>query len=209
MATHAVAGPAHWERLTLPVSSSERIEARLYRAPEAHAAVLCVGGVGGGFDTPSVGLYERLGEFLPPSGVALLRVRYRNPTDLEGAVQDVRAGVRFLTEDLGLSRIALVGHSFGGAVVIRAAVSEPAVTSVVTLAAQAYGTADAKELGRPVLLLHGTEDDILPDACSIDLARRIGGLARLRLHEGAGHGLDEFPNEVLSQVESFLMETLL
>lgn len=59
------------------------------------------------------------------------------------------------------------------------------------LAAVAADTARARELGRiqaPTLVLHGTDDPLVPLACGEDTARRIPG-ARLVAIPGMGHDL--------------------
>ena len=40
----------------------------------------------------------------------------------------------------------------------------------------------------PLLLCHGTDDDIVPYEMSVELAKAYGGEARLELFEGAKHG---------------------
>jgi pimeloyl-ACP methyl ester carboxylesterase len=180
------------------------VAARLYAVPGAQAAVLCVGGVGGGFDSPARNLYVRLGESLPREGIAVLRVRFRNPTDLDEAVHDVRAGLRALAQ-LGVHRVGLVGHSFGGAVVIQAGVVEPAVAAVVTLATQSHGTEEVGRLApRPLLLIHGTDDAVLPTACSVATWQRAGEPKSLQVVEGAGHVLDEAAQALRTLVQDWL-----
>lgn len=189
-------------------SSSGLVQARFYPAGSTDApAVLCVGGVGGGFDSPAMDLYGRLARGLPEEGISVLRVRFRNATDLEGSVRDVRAGVSFLRER-GAARIALLGHSFGGAVVIRAAHAEAAVTTVITLATQGFGTEHAGQLRRPVLLIHGTKDEILPPFCSEHVHARLGTDGELRLFEDARHGLHEVADDVWEQVTAWLEDKL-
>lgn len=184
-----------------------RIHARYYPAEAAFGGVILVGGVGGGFDSPAMGLYDGLASDLPAEGLSVLRVSYRNPTHLDGSVVDVRAGIAFLREQ-GLSRIGLVGHSFGGAVVIRAAVEEPAVETVVTLATQGFGTESVNEFAKPLLLLHGMDDEILPPFCSEHVFARAGPLAVLRRFDGAKHGLDEVAEDVREQLMRWLLEKL-
>jgi pimeloyl-ACP methyl ester carboxylesterase len=181
---------------------------RLYDAPGATAGVVLVGGVGGGFDTPARGLYERLGETLPHDDVMVLRVRYRHPTDLAEAVADVVLGLDVLAER-GVERVGLVGHSFGGAVVLQAAAADPRVAAVVTLATQSYGADAVTELaGRPLLLVHGTADAILPPACSVSVHERAGEPKELVLLRGAGHGLDEDADDVFDLVQDWLRTRL-
>src|SRR4051794_15003136 len=81
-------------------------------------------GAGGGWDSPARGLSPRLCEELRAEGIASLRVCFRNPADLAGCVLDVRAGLAYL-EHGGAEKVALAGHSLGGAVVIQAAAVSP------------------------------------------------------------------------------------
>src|SRR5919199_1539215 len=86
----------------------------------------------------------------------------------------------------------LVGHSFGGAVVIGAGAESPAVIGVAALSSQTAGTGQVGAISpRPLLLMHGTADEILPAACSRDLYQRAGEPRRLLLYENCRHGLDD------------------
>jgi pimeloyl-ACP methyl ester carboxylesterase len=136
-------------------------------------------------------------------------VRFRHPGELEESVLDVLAGLAFL-EGEGVEEAVLTGHSFGGAVVLQAAAASPAARGVVTLATQTYGAGAVAELGRrcPVLLVHGEADRVLPAACSKALFRRAGGPARLVLYPGAGHGLDEFADQVHELLAGWVPEQL-
>ncbi len=184
------------------------VDARLSANEGDLAGVVLVGGVGGGFDSPSRDLYGRLQRLLPAEGMSVVRVRFRLPGDLDEAALDVRAGVALL-EARGVERIGLVGHSFGGAVVIRAAAGAPSVATVVTLSTQSYGTEIVDRLDRPVLLVHGTDDDVLPPGASIQVYRRAPEGSELRLVEGARHVLDEKAEEVRALVQGWLRDRLL
>ena len=153
-------------------------------------AVVLVGGIGGGFDSPARGLYVRLGETLPAAGVSVLRVRFRHPGDLEESVFDVRAAVSSLSGG-GATRFAIVGHSFGGAVAISAGAAEPHVATVVTLSTQSYGAQAAADLDRPLLLVHGEADPVLPPGCSVAVHRIAKEPKELVVLPGTGHNLDE------------------
>jgi pimeloyl-ACP methyl ester carboxylesterase len=184
------------------------VEVLLYEAPDAKAGVLLAGGVGGGFDTPALGLYPRLGEELLRHGLSTLRLKYRKPTDLTEAVHDVLAGVDFLVRH-GLERVALVGHSFGGAVMIDAGAQSPWVSTVVGLAPQSYGTEAVSELApRSLLLIHGTSDAVLPSNCSLSIHERARGRKELELLPGAGHVLDEEAEHVFRRVRDWLLREL-
>ncbi len=186
-----------------------RVEARWYPAAGARAAAILFGGVGGGFDTPAGHLYVRLARHLPRHGVAVLRVRFREAGDLAGCVADVLAGIEWLVPQ-GLWHLGLVGHSFGGAVAITAAAERPAfVATVVALATQSFGTDAVSRLDdRPLLLVHGTDDEVLPPTCSIQVYRRAGARTQLQLLDGAHHALEEAADEVYRLAHGWLVEHL-
>lgn len=191
-------------------SSRGPILTRLYPVPEGtERAVITVGGVGGGWDTPAHDLYPRLGSALPGDGIALLRVRFRHPTVLEEAILDVLAALAFLEAE-GVREAGLVGHSFGGAVVIQAAAMSPMVRTVVTLATQGFGADAASELGPrcSLLLLHGTGDRVLSPACSQHAYALAHDPKEITLYEGAGHGLDSVAEEVRQRVHDWLVARL-
>jgi hypothetical protein len=166
------------------------IRTRLHAAVGGDAAVLWVFGSGGGLGGPAGGVYARLSERLRPHGVTGLELDYRQPGALGPCVADVLTGIVWLTE-LGRRRIVLVGHSFGGAVVISAGAESSDVIAVAALSSQTGGTQAVGRLSpRPVLIAHGTDDEVLPDRCSHDLYARAREPKRLILYPGCRHGLD-------------------
>jgi dienelactone hydrolase len=181
----------------------------LYGEAPGDRAVAFVGGAGGGFDSPARDLYGRLAAALPSEGVASLRLRFRRPADLGASVSDLSAGVAEL-ERQGKTRIGLIGHSFGGAVVIAAAVAEPSVRTVVALATQSYGARPVRRLGPrcSILLIHGTADTVLPAEVSRTVFAMAAEPKRLVLLEGAGHGLEEASEEVEQLVRAWLAGNL-
>jgi pimeloyl-ACP methyl ester carboxylesterase len=193
----------------LPLRLPASIQARWYPAAAARGVAVLFGGVGGGFDTPAGGLYVRLGRHLPQDGVSVLRVRFRRPGELDDCVADVLEAVAW-AEVQGLSRFGLVGHSFGGAVAITAASRRPEATAaVIALSTQSYGTDGIAALrDRPVLLIHGVEDEVLPAACSSEVYQRAGPGAQLELIPGAHHMLDEAADEVFRLCHGWLVDHL-
>lgn len=187
------------------------VECRYYRAERPRGAAVFVGGVGGGWDTPARGLYPRLCGELPAEGIACLRVRFRFSTVLEEAIHDVTSALRFLREDERAGPLALVGHSFGGAVMVRAAAASDGVRTVVTLATQAYGAEEVAELGPDcsILLLHGTADTILPARTSEHLYRLARDPKELVIFPGTGHSLDAAADEVHRRVREWIVRELL
>ncbi len=110
----------------------------------------------------------------------------------------------------GMDTLALVGHSFGGSVVIQAAALDDHVRTVVALATQSYGTAPVEQLGPrcSVLLLHGTADGTVPPSDSEHVYRLAREPKQLILCEGAGHGLDETAEEVHQVVHDWIVDQL-
>ena len=144
----------------------------LHSAPEKGRAVLCVSGAMGGFDGPSM-LYPRLGLEMPRRGLTIARLDYRAPNEFGECLVDAMAALTFLG-GIGNERVALIGHSFGGAVAINAGTLSPIVTTVIALSSQLAGAHVAGELApKPLLLIHGAADTIL-------LARKFAGALRSR-----------------------------
>lgn len=185
------------------------IRGRYHGASGGDAAVLWVFGAGGGLGGPAGGVYERLGARLPERGVASLQLDYRHPAVLPECALDVLVGIAWL-ESIERTRVVLVGHSFGGAVVITAGAASERVVAVAALSSQLAGTRAVPRLaGRPLLVLHGTEDEVLDDACSRDIHARAGEPRELILYPGCRHGLDECRDALDRDLTRWLQETAL
>ena len=94
------------------------------------------------------------------------------------------------------------GHSFGGAVAVRAGMAMGEWTKgVVTFATQSAGCEDAEGLaGTPMLLVHGDRDEILPPFASEVVHALAGGHGELVIVPGAGHLLAEAGEELRSRL---------
>lgn len=149
-------------------------------------ALVCLGGAMGGLDGPAGRLYARLPAILAEGRVTVLRLDYRRPNDFLECVLDSLAGCSFL-QGVGATGLALMGHSFGGAVAVRAGQLFPPVRAVLALAPQTYGTQDVAALARPLLLVHGTGDGILSSMASEDIYRRAADPRRIVLFEEDDH----------------------
>jgi alpha-beta hydrolase superfamily lysophospholipase len=177
----------------------------LHAAAEQGRAALCVSGAIGGYDGPAT-LYARLGLDLPKRGISIARINYRMPNEFGECVLDTLAGLSFL-RGTGYPRAALIGHSFGGAVAINAGTLAPNVTSVVAISSQLAGAHTVGELApKPLLLIHGTLDNILSHQCSEMLYERAGEPKTLKLYPGAGHILVEVGDQLTELVSEWLLE---
>ena len=105
---------------------------------------------------------------------------------------------------IGAEKIILVGHSFGGAVVIKAAALAEAVVAVGSLSAQRFGTSEVDVLNKPLLLIHGSADDVLDKAASEDIFSRANEPKEIVIIEGAGHGLSEGAADVFGLLKNFI-----
>ena len=171
------------------------------------AVVFCSGAMGGEHEVigPGGRVYERLAGELPALGVSTLRIHYRMAGEFEECVLDVLGACSFLS-GVGAERVVLVGHSFGGAVVIKAGQILPIVCGVVSLSPQLFGTRQVEQLGKPLLLVHGTADAILHHAASEDIYERAQEPKRMVLIPNGGHGLAEDPETVHDEVSSFIRQ---
>jgi dienelactone hydrolase len=170
-------------------------------------AVIYVGGAMGGFQGPANDIYGRLAERLRPR-VSGLRIHYRQPGEFEECVLDVLAGVSFLRGMGASGGVALVGHSFGGAVVIKAGVLSAQVCGVAALSPQLHGTRTVEALGKPLLLVHGMRDGVLDHAASEDIHARAVEPKRLVLYAEADHSLTQSAHDLEELLASWLMETV-
>jgi pimeloyl-ACP methyl ester carboxylesterase len=191
------AGPLEDGAETIMLHTDEgMINCRFHQTETGDTAVLWVFGAGGGLGGTAGGLYTRLANHLSTKEVASLRLDYRRPGALIPCVLDVLLGIAYLGSR-GFSRIVLVGHSFGGAVVITAGAVSQEVIGVAALSSQTAGTAQVGDISpRPLLMMHGTADEILPDTCSRDLYQRAGEPRRMLLYENCRHGLDDCRDDI-------------
>lgn len=157
-------------------------------------AVIFVGGAAGDFaaaaEKGGSGYLTLAPPALVAAGVSVLAIGYRVPDNLEESVLDILAACSFL-KGIGAEQVVLVGHSFGGAVVIKAGELNPQIAGVVSLAPQLHGTRQVERLGRPLLLVHGTADTILDAAASEDIYARALDPKQIVLYGDTGHGLSE------------------
>lgn len=175
--------------------------------PQSAAIVAC-GGAMGGLLGPGHGSYQRWGQSWAARGVGVLRVGYREPNNLDLCAHDLACGVE-LARDAGAERVVVMGHSFGGAVAIRAAVVMPAtVAGVVTFSTQSAGCEVAGALGgRPLLLFHGDRDELLPPESS-HIVQAIAGAGEVVMLPGDGHLLAKSDDVLDERLDEWLPPVL-
>ncbi len=167
-----------------------------------------VSGARGGLDGPSFGIFATLSQELTGEGITSLRLDYRFPGDFGQCVLDVLVGVSFLRQK-EIKEVILVGHSFGGAVVIMAGTMSSEVKGVVGLSSQTFGAQRVADLApRPLLLVHGERDRNLPVRCSRDIYAWAKEPKELVIYKGCGHFLRECQAELHDLLKNWLLNKL-
>jgi pimeloyl-ACP methyl ester carboxylesterase len=184
------------------------IQAIMHQSPDAQHGVIWVCGARGGFGGPGKGSYARLAEGLCQARISSLRMSYRHPNVLPECALDVMAGVTYL-KHCRYQPVMLVGHSFGGAVVIAAGALNEHVAGVVALSPQTYGAHMAGQLApRPLLVVHGKADTRLPYSCGVQIYHWAHEPKQLVLYEGAEHRLEECAEELEQLLTQWIPATL-
>ena len=184
------------------------LPAILHAAPDAGRAVIWVCGARGGFGGPASGLYAELSEEFTGLGITSLRLDYRYPNEIQECAMDLLAGINFLRA-MEYGPVVVVGHSFGGAVVIAGAAFSDHVAGVVSLSPQTYGAQGAGMLSpTPLLVVHGKADTRLPFSCAVAIHDWAKEPRELVLYEGAEHRLDECRDELRDLLRRWIPERL-
>jgi alpha/beta superfamily hydrolase len=181
----------------------------LWHGPkDADTALIACGGAMGGLLGPANGLFQFLGEALGELGIATLRVSYRRPNDLARCIEDAGAASEMAVAE-GARSLVLMGHSFGGAVAINAAIHlGDLAPGVVTLATQSAGCEIAEAIAdRELLLVHGGRDELLP-VWSSEVVKEIAGTGELIVYPSAGHLLLECADELRALLPGWIARVL-
>ena len=178
----------------------------LWHGPhDAEQVVLAVGGAMGGMLGPADGLYHDLGVRFAAEGIGVVRVGYRKPNDLGRCVHDTLAAADIAARQ-GARSLVTMGHSFGGAVAVQVGVAMGEWTAgVVTLATQSAGCEGAEDLAEvPMLLFHGTADQILPSFASEMVHSMAGGHGELVVLPGIDHLLAGAGDELRTRLGEWI-----
>ena len=197
------------------IPSANGAIAALWHPPEAapRGSILCVGGFDGGFDGPADGIYGDLAEHLPPLGIGVLRLDFRiktSPGPIDAGTDDVLAGLDWLAEQRA-APVALIGHSYGGAIVIRAAARFERAAGAAALATQTAGIEldDLRRLPpRPLLLVHGAADWRLPPHLSEWVYAQASQPKALHILPEATHSLRQQRDALWALLTSWLENLL-
>lgn len=179
-----------------------------FDADGSEPAVVMGGGAMGGL-LGGAGLYHHLGLALAARNIASVSIGWRQPNHLDACTHDMLAAMQLMARR-GARRFVTIGHSFGGAIAIRAAASVHAevVPGVVTLATQSGGAELAESLSdRRLLLFHGDRDRILPHMSS-EMVRMLAGTGELVILAGEDHLLSGARQQIADRLVDWIPETL-
>ena len=127
-------------------------------------------------------------------------------------VHDVRWALGQIPEILGQTLpVCLVGHSLGGRAALLAA-GDASVTAAVALAPWVLPSDDPRGVeGKPLLIVHGSEDRVASPARAAGLAARLQQRTQVRfvLVDGAGHTMLRHHREFARRAAEFATATLL
>ena len=183
-------------------------KAILHSAPDADQAVIWVCGARGGFGGPGPGTYARMSQHFTEKGITSLRLDYRQANNVFECALDLLAGVAFL-KGTGHQPVVVVGHSFGGAVVIAAGANSSHIKGVVALSPQTFGAGMAGEVApRKLLVVHGKADTRLPFSCGQQIYDMAKEPKEIVLYEGAEHRLEECRDDLEGLLGQWIPETL-
>src|SRR5919206_4771178 len=198
------------ERATTHIRvDGRRVKLEEYTAPSPgrHQAVLLLHGSGGlhFFNGAAMHRYARA---LASQGFVAVVVHYFDATGtfsagdgeerrcFDGWVHAVRQAISAVRArpDVDTTRVGLLGHSLGAYLAVGVAVEDPRVTAVVEMSGglEPWIANRASRLP-PALILHGTDDDVVPASAAELLARFLADHHvpyEIRLYPGEGHGFD-------------------
>ncbi len=89
---------------------------------------------------------------------------------------------------------------------IRAGELAPLANAVAALSPQRFGTQNVEQLGKPLLLIHGSDDTVLLPQASEDIYERAQQPKRLVILDGGGHSLREVAADVHTLLTQFISD---
>lgn len=206
--------------LFIPVSHG-RLEAILKEPRDGNARgvalVLHPHPLGGG--TMHNKVVFRAAAALNDSGVIVLRINFRGVgqstgthDDGRGEIEDVRAGIEYLSEHYSDQSITLVGFSFGARVGLEAGIADERVVRLISIGTPVdkYDFGFLKACSKPILFIHGDRDEF---GSVVRLQELVSNLkpeahARLEVIEGADHFFEGKLDRLKKTITDWMSEQL-
>ncbi len=158
----------------------------------------------------------RAARALQEAGFETLRFNFRGVgqstgefDDGRGECDDAVAALEYLVFHQPRAReVVIAGFSFGSIVGLKVGCCDPGIHSLIAIGAPArFIDKDLlRECGKPILFIHGAEDDIAPLEPLKNTLETLPLSAdqRLVVIEGAGHFFDDHSKELIEAIKAFV-----
>lgn len=157
---------------------------------------------------------------LNDAGLVTLRINFRGVgqstgehDDGHGELEDVRAGLQYLTTNFPDSPVTVCGFSFGARVGLEVGISDPRVANLISIGTPVdkYDFSFLEQCRRPILFVHGDMDEFGSVPRLRDLVAKIEAhnpAVDLDIIEGAGHFFEGHLDELKQSITSWLNRQL-
>jgi len=162
----------------------------------------------------------RAAKALQESGFETLRFNYRGVghstgefDNERGETEDARVALEYLLGQQPDAReVVVAGFSFGSVIGLRIGCGDARVQRLIAIGAPArMSNLDfLRECAKPILFVHGAEDQIAPLAPLEEFLRTLPAESNYRLVKitGAGHFFDDQAKELMEAIKSFVGKSI-
>jgi uncharacterized protein len=156
---------------------------------------------------------HRLDRALFSSGRFVLRFNFRGVGASTGRYdegygenEDVRAAIAYLRDRFGEKPLVLAGFSFGAARALEVGWKDDRVSRLICVGAPdyAFDGLDDRKVTKPLLIVHGSEDEVAPIEPVRTFVTRLEGRFEFIVIEGADHFFPEHLDPLENAVRAWL-----
>jgi uncharacterized protein len=159
----------------------------------------------------------RAASALNDAGLTTLRINFRGVggstgehDEGRGELDDVRAGLDYLSEHYSGKRITLTGFSFGARVGMEVGISDERVVELISIGTPVdkYDFSFLKSCSKPILFVHGDRDEFGPADKLRELAASLPEETpvTVRIIEGADHFFEGRLDELKEAIRTWIIE---
>lgn len=150
---------------------------------------------------------------LNDAGLVTLRINFRGVGQSSGAhdegrgeLEDVQAGLDYLSEQYPGQEITLCGFSFGARVGLEVGIADERVARLISIGTPVdkYDFSFLEQCRKPILFVHGEHDEYGGVQRLRELTGRIKAPVELRVIEGAGHFFEERLDELKRAITEWM-----
>ncbi len=197
-------------------NTGDTTSAKAWIAPGARHGIIFVTGIDGGFLEPADQIYTRTAESFYHQCVSSIFVTYRAPGNVPGnvkmSVADARSAIDHL-KGLGINKMAIVGWSFGGAVISHTSAEVPEIATVIGFAPQGLYAEPIAQLrqSQSLLVFYSYDDENVAYTESQFLFDKAPGNIKKEAYplSGYNHALDGTSRKIEPVFHNWLKDNLL